>query len=191
MSDRGKISALLLAVAVLAAIIAGLAYKFIVVGSTEKSADGRTAIVLAPAERDLVLAEMRGFVAALQQISAALAKDDMQAVAKAARGIGMAMYIERCGGGTGDTVILKVDPEGGVTLISGMQDNGQGHVTTFVQLLSDKLGIDAERIRVVQGDTDVVPSGLTGGSRFLAIGGVAAMSAGEQMGMVTRSSAPQ
>lgn len=94
MSDRGKIRALLLAVAVLAAIIAGLAYKFIVAGSTEKSADGRTAIVLAPAERDLVLAEMRGFVAALQQISAALAKDDMQAVAKAARGIGMAMSHE-------------------------------------------------------------------------------------------------
>ena len=49
MSDRGKIRALLLAVAVLVAIIAGLAYKFIVAGSTEKSADGRTAIVLAPA----------------------------------------------------------------------------------------------------------------------------------------------
>jgi carbon-monoxide dehydrogenase large subunit len=97
------------------------------------------------------------------------------------RGLGMAMYIERCGGGNGDTVILKVDPAGSVTLISGMQDNGQGHVTTFVQLLSDKLGLDASHIRVVQGDTDVVPSGLTGGSRFLAIGGVAAMSAADEV----------
>lgn len=97
------------------------------------------------------------------------------------RGIGMAMYIERCGGGTGDTILLKVDPEGSVTLISGMQDNGQGHITTFVQLLSDKLGLDASRIRVVQGDTDVVPSGLTGGSRFLAIGGIAAMSAADEV----------
>jgi len=97
------------------------------------------------------------------------------------RGIGMAMYIERCGGGTGDTVILKVDAEGGVTLISGMQDNGQGHITTFVQLLSDKLGLDASHIRVVQGDTDIVPSGLTGGSRFLAIGGIAAMSAADEV----------
>ena len=95
------------------------------------------------------------------------------------RGIGMAMYIERCGGGDGDTVSLKVDPEGSVTLFSGMQDNGQGHVTTFVQLLSDRLGLDANRIRVVQGDTDLVPSGMTGGSRFLAIGGVAAMSAAD------------
>ncbi len=97
------------------------------------------------------------------------------------RGMGMAMYIERCGGGNGDTVILKVDPEGSVTLISGMQDNGQGHVTTFVQLLSEKLGLDASHIRVVQGDTDVVPSGLTGGSRFLAIGGIAAMSAADEV----------
>ena len=93
------------------------------------------------------------------------------------RGIGLAMYIERCGGGNGDTVILKVDPAGSVTLISGMQDNGQGHATTFVQLLSDKLGLDASQIKVVQGDTDVVPSGLTGGSRFLAIGGNASVSA--------------
>ena len=97
------------------------------------------------------------------------------------RGIGMAMYIERCGGGDGDTVILKVDPAGSVTLFSGMQDNGQGHITTFVQLLSGKLGLDAGQIRVVQGDTDVVPAGMTGGSRFLAIGGVAAMSAADEV----------
>jgi carbon-monoxide dehydrogenase large subunit len=64
---------------------------------------------------------------------------------------------------------------------SGMQDNGQGHVTTFVQLLSERFGIDAERIRVIQGDTDMVPSGMTGGSRFLAIGGVAAQAAADEV----------
>jgi carbon-monoxide dehydrogenase large subunit len=90
------------------------------------------------------------------------------------RGIGIAMYIERCGGGPGDTVRLKV--EGGqATLYSGMQDNGQGHTTTFVQILSQKLGIDSSKIKLVQGDTDLVAlDGLTGGSRFLSIGGVAA-----------------
>ena len=97
------------------------------------------------------------------------------------RGIGLAMYIERCGGGPGDTVVLKVDPAGSVTLVSGMQDNGQGHATTFVQLLSQKLGLEASRIRVVQGDTDIVPSGMTGGSRFLAIGGIASMSAADEV----------
>jgi len=95
------------------------------------------------------------------------------------RGMGLAMYIERCGGGTGDTITVRIGGEGRVTLFSGMQDNGQGHVTSFKQVLSDKLGIDAETIDVVQGDTDVVTDGLTGGSRFLAIGGVAAMAAAD------------
>ena len=97
------------------------------------------------------------------------------------RGIGLAVYIERCGGGPGDTIRLKVDANE-VTVFSGMQDNGQGHATTFVQLLSEKLGIDPAKIRVVQGDTDLVPAeGLTGGSRFLAIGGVAAQSAAAEL----------
>ena len=97
------------------------------------------------------------------------------------RGIGLGMYIERCGGGPGDTIRLMVDAER-VTVYSGMQDNGQGHTTTFVQLLSSKLGIDSEKIRVVQGDTDVIPAeGLTGGSRFLALGGVAALAAADKV----------
>jgi len=97
------------------------------------------------------------------------------------RGIGLAMYIERCGGGPGDTVRLKVDA-GGATLYSGMQDNGQGHTTTLTQLLSQRLGIDSSRIKIVQGDTDLVPGdGLTGGSRFLAIAGVAAGAAADEV----------
>jgi carbon-monoxide dehydrogenase large subunit len=97
------------------------------------------------------------------------------------RGIGLGMYIERCGGGPGDTVRLSASSEG-VILYSGMQDNGQGHGTTFVQLLSQRFGVDAERIRVVQGDTDLVPAeGLTGGSRFLALGGVAAVKAADEV----------
>src|SRR5258706_589961 len=65
------------------------------------------------------------------------------------RGIGLAMYIERCGGGPGDTVRVKVEGDK-VVADSGMQGNGQGHTTTFVQLLSHQLGIDSARIRVVQ-----------------------------------------
>jgi carbon-monoxide dehydrogenase large subunit len=96
------------------------------------------------------------------------------------RGIGLAMYIERCGGGNGDTITLKIGGNGKATVISGMQDNGQGHITSFKQVLSEKLGVDAETIDVVQGDTDIVPNGLTGGSRFLAIGGVAAIAAADE-----------
>jgi carbon-monoxide dehydrogenase large subunit len=97
------------------------------------------------------------------------------------RGIGLGMYIERCGGGPGDTVRVELN-SGEIRLYSGMQDNGQGHTTTFVQLLSNKLGVDAEKIKVVQGDTDTVPAeGLTGGSRFLALGGVAATKAADEV----------
>jgi carbon-monoxide dehydrogenase large subunit len=96
------------------------------------------------------------------------------------RGLGLAMYIERCGGGNGDTITLRIAGNGKVTVISGMQDNGQGHVTGLKQVVSDSLGIDADAIEIVQGDTDIVPDGLTGGSRFLAIGGVAARAAADE-----------
>jgi carbon-monoxide dehydrogenase large subunit len=96
-------------------------------------------------------------------------------------GIGLAMYIERCGGGGSDTVSVAMDGEGNVTVTSGMVDNGQGHGTSFVQLVSERLGIDAARIRVVQGDSDLVPSGMTGGSRFLSMGGNAARGAADEV----------
>ena len=76
-------------IAVLLLVIAAMAYKFVVVGSVEPAPNGRTAIVLAEGERDFVLREMRGFVAGLQQLTAALAHDDMKAAAEAARGMGM------------------------------------------------------------------------------------------------------
>jgi aerobic carbon-monoxide dehydrogenase large subunit len=97
------------------------------------------------------------------------------------RGIGMATYIEVCGGGEGETTVLKVDASGTVTLLMGMQDSGQGHVTTQVQILAERLGIDPEVIQVLQGDTDLTPSGFTGGSRFLAISGAAAAGAADKV----------
>lgn len=77
-------------IALLLLAIAALCYKFIVVGSVEPGEDGRQAIVLEPGERAFVLREMRGFVAGVQQVSAALARDDLKAAAAAARGMGMA-----------------------------------------------------------------------------------------------------
>jgi len=78
-------------IAVLILVIAGMAYQFIIAGSTQKGEDGRrVAIVLAPAQRALMLREMRDFVAGLQLISDGLSRDDMNAVAKAARAMGTA-----------------------------------------------------------------------------------------------------
>src|SRR5690606_34760063 len=86
------------------------------------------------------------------------------------RGIGLATYVEACGGGPGDNAEIRFNPDGSVTLLMGMQSNGQGHQTAFAQLAADKLGVPIEHIRVVQGDTDVLPFGsFTGGSRAITI----------------------
>ena len=75
-------------------VIAGGAYKFLLQGSVSTGADGRTIIHLSAAERDLVLAEMRAFLASAQQVTSGIAVEDMQAVAAAARRSGMAARAE-------------------------------------------------------------------------------------------------
>lgn len=83
---RGRIH--LAIIAALLLVIAVMAYKFIVAGSTQTAADGRPAILLEPGERALILREMREFLAVLQRIDDALARGDMQDVAKASRALG-------------------------------------------------------------------------------------------------------
>jgi len=80
----------LVIIAVLVLVIAAMVYKFLIAGSTEKGEDGRVAVLLEPGERAFMLHEMRDFVAGLQQVSDGLARDDMDAVAKAARAVGTA-----------------------------------------------------------------------------------------------------
>ena len=88
MTDAGWRRTQRLIIAALLLVIAALAWKFIVAGSTLAGADGRTTVVLAPGERALMLREMRGFVAGLQRLADALARDDVQGVAAAARAMG-------------------------------------------------------------------------------------------------------
>src|SRR3546814_131642 len=57
--------------------------------------------------------------------------------------------------------------------------NGQGHDTSYKQIMSDRLGLDTDRMVMVQGDSDTVPPGLTGGSRSVTVGGVAVAKASE------------
>ncbi|RLJ15952.1 hypothetical protein DJ030_06080 [bacterium endosymbiont of Escarpia laminata] len=71
-------------------VILGMAYKFIVVGSVEQATDGRLSLQLEPAERDLVMAEMRAFLVTVQQITEGVVQDDMKKVADAARKVGRA-----------------------------------------------------------------------------------------------------
>ena len=89
------------------------------------------------------------------------------------RGLGIAYYIENCGSGGEEIGRMAVAADGTVSFAIGTQDNGQGHQTAYAQIVADRLGIDIDRIRVIQGDTDLVATGRgTGGSRSLPIGGV-------------------
>jgi len=88
MTDAAKSGIYLATIAVLLLVIAAMAYKFIVAGSTQAGEDGRVAILLEPGERALMLREMREFVGGVQLISDALSRDDMPGVAKAARAVG-------------------------------------------------------------------------------------------------------
>ncbi|HMM54780.1 MAG TPA: hypothetical protein PKC23_07170 [Candidatus Desulfobacillus sp.] len=78
-------------IAVLLLVIVAMAWKFIVAGTVQQGEDGRQALLLEPAERAFILQEMRDFVAGLQQMTEALAREDMAGVAAAARGMGSAM----------------------------------------------------------------------------------------------------
>ena len=88
------------------------------------------------------------------------------------RGIGMATYTERCGGAFPETASIEFKKDR-VELIMGNQEYGTGIVTSYKQFASDRLGIDADQIDVIYGDSDRSPRGLTGGSRSLPVGGSA------------------
>ncbi|MGR7996325.1 xanthine dehydrogenase family protein molybdopterin-binding subunit [Xanthobacter sp. ZOL 2024] len=100
------------------------------------------------------------------------------------RGIGLSNYIEACGiapsaavgslgAGVGlwESAEVRVNPTGNVEVLTGSHSHGQGHETTFAQLVSARLGIPIEQVSVVHGDTDKVQFGMgTYGSRSGAVG---------------------
>jgi carbon-monoxide dehydrogenase large subunit len=89
------------------------------------------------------------------------------------RGIGIATYIEACGNNGPETATLNLDPDGGVTLLIGSQSTGQGHATSYAQLVAEHLDLPPDRVRVIQGDTDRIKTGAgTGGSSSIPVGGV-------------------
>ena len=107
------------------------------------------------------------------------------------RGIGIATYIEACGiapsavvgslgarAGLFEAAVVRVHPTGSVTILTGSHSHGQGHETTFAQLVADGLGIPMDSIEIVHGDTNRIPYGMgTYGSRSLAVGGSAIVKA--------------
>lgn len=102
-------------------------------------------------------------------------------------GIGFSTYIEACGiapsavvgalgarAGLYESAQVRVQPTGKVSVYSGSHSHGQGHETTFAQVVADKLGIPLEDVEIVHGDSEAVAFGMgTYGSRSLAVGGSA------------------
>jgi len=107
------------------------------------------------------------------------------------RGWGISTYIEACGiapsalvgalgarAGLYEAASVRVHPTGSVTVFTGTHSHGQGHETTFAQLIADRLGVSTDNVEVVHGDTDRIPFGMgTYGSRSAAVGGSAIVKA--------------
>jgi aerobic carbon-monoxide dehydrogenase large subunit len=97
-------------------------------------------------------------------------------------GIGVATTVAATGGRDYEHAEIRFDPAGGVVLITGSMDHGQGHGTTFKQVLSEKLGIDADLIRYRYGDSDLVTMGIgTFGSRSAQLAGSAVVVAADKL----------
>lgn len=98
------------------------------------------------------------------------------------RGLGFACHIKATGGNPSENVDIRFADDGSVLLITGTQTIGQGHETTFPQILSHCLGIPNDLVRLVQGDTGVIRAGGGhGSSRATYMGGTAIFRASEQI----------
>jgi len=90
------------------------------------------------------------------------------------RGLGFAYHIKATGGSPHENVDIRFGADGSVALITGTQTIGQGHETTFPQILADRLGLPNAQIHLCQGDTDLIPTGGGhGSSRATYMGGTA------------------
>jgi carbon-monoxide dehydrogenase large subunit len=110
-------------------------------------------------------------------------------------GIGLSTYVEMCGlapsailgairfaSGGWEAATIRCLPTGTVQVLTGSTPHGQGHETTWSQIVSDRLGYEIDEVEVLHGDTSVVPLGMdTYGSRSLAVGGVALYYAAERI----------
>src|SRR4029079_12116672 len=111
------------------------------------------------------------------------------------RGIGVSCYIEACGiapskavgslgAGVGlwESAEVRVNPVGTIEILTGSHSHGQGHETTFAQLIAERLGVPISQVQIVHGDTDKVQFGMgTYGSRSIAVGGTAIIKAMEKV----------
>ena len=127
----------------------------------------------------------------LADVKGYAARKDESARRGKLRGLGYAAYIEACGiapsavagalgarAGLFEAGEIRVHPTGTVTVFTGSHSHGQGHETTFAQVVAERLGLPIENVEIVHGDTSKVLFGMgTYGSRSIAVGGTAIMKA--------------
>jgi carbon-monoxide dehydrogenase large subunit len=98
------------------------------------------------------------------------------------RGLGLCYYIESILGDPSESARVEFHADGTAAIYVGTQSNGQGHETVYAQFLSDQTGIPVEKIRVVQGDSDLIKQGGgTGGSRSVTVQNTATLATVEKM----------
>lgn len=97
------------------------------------------------------------------------------------RGIGLASFIEGAGSRPQEGMRLRMDDDGGVTVFAGTYSHGQGHLTVYSQLVNEFLGVDFDKVRLVDGDTSLAPKLSVGtfGSRSSMVGGAGIKMASE------------
>ena len=123
-------------------------------------------------EDALTLADVAGFPARRE---AARARGRL-------RGLGIVNAIERAAGAQPEFAEIRFSPSGGTTVLMGSKNQGQGHETTFKQILYERLGLDLKDVRYIDGDTDRVAFGMgTMGSRSTVIGGTALWMAADKV----------
>ena len=123
-------------------------------------------------ERALVLADVAGFPA----------RRDASRRRGLLRGLGVVNAIERAAGPAPEFAEIRFAPSGSATVFMGTKNQGQGHETTFKQILHERLGLDPAEVRYIDGDTDRVAFGMgTMGSRSTVIGGTALWTAADKV----------
>ncbi|HET6238604.1 MAG TPA: xanthine dehydrogenase family protein molybdopterin-binding subunit [Acetobacteraceae bacterium] len=136
-------------------------------GNTVDSGDFRQTF-----EHALAQAEVAGFMARRQ---------DSEARGRL-RGLGFVYHIKATGGSPHENVEIRFEPDGSIALITGTQTIGQGHETTFPQMLAERLRVPNAAIRLCQGDTDLIPTGGGhGSSRATYMGGTAIWRASDEI----------
>jgi carbon-monoxide dehydrogenase large subunit len=98
------------------------------------------------------------------------------------RGIGLSTSVDPSAGPSPETAELRFDPGGAATIIVGSTAQGQSHETIYTQIVSEKLGLEVENLRVIEGDTEKLSWGTgTGAARTATIGGTAVFKAAEKV----------